>query len=585
MKKRIIFVLLVLIVCFSGCTADIKAPDMNNAQTDENENNIDEITENISKENNAQIKQDGTESEQPPEILDVDKKALYINEMHIDCPEFLAKSKFSSLVLSDEWEQKYPLLGEKLKTVSTMINNTMTSEFENHIAFANEDVSTYGFDGWKPYVSTFDVHLRRADSVAFSTLSDSYTDTPYIKDFRSLMGSVYDTQTGKELVITDVIKDMSVLPAIIEKEITSHMWTGDFHSENALEEYFKNTAPADIYWTLDYNGVTFYFYAGSIAAYEYGIITATVGFEEYPDIFEERYTKVPESYAVRIPVTASFFTNLDDDTELEELVVTAHRDETFDFYSELYIVTADDFYAQDFSAYKINPYYIKTADGRHLLYVFGEGAEDFNRLMRLYVYEIREGKINKIGTMPLAPHHSVSDDSMDVFAVPSNPEKMHFDFFTEEPDYQYPVFDDSYSVGKNLLPIRSGESEDIPEAPEFNPEGLEEIEFEESDLSGTSWQGYTYVNQQSGIPERCSMDINDDSFVSLEFFHDGGGIIKYDARYSDFIFYCDSQSSCVLNLGEEGNRYFNIYTDNEINQHWIMMQMDEYILWLYKINK
>lgn len=586
MMKRYFALLLVLLICLAGCTVK-----KNETPIDNKEPEIIEGEGEISVENNPEVQPEPEKTpeiieQEIPKILDVNKNAEYLYEMHIECPEFLAKSKFSSITLTEESAKEFPLLADALNTRSVMITNSLTDEFDNHLAFAYEDAELNGLDDWKTYLSKHDTLIRRADSIVFSTLTDSYTDTPYIEDFRSLMGSTFDSKTGKELLITDVIKDMDALADIVKEKITSHMWTGDFHSEDILKEYFKNTRAEDMYWTLDYNGVTFYFYAGSIAPYEQGIIPVTLGFCEYPEIFYEKYMNVPESYAVRIPVTSSFFADLDNDGELDELVFTANKDELFDYYNDIYIITAKDFYEESYFAYGFNPYYIKTKDDRHLLYLFGEGEEDFNRVMSLYVFEITGGIVRKLCEMPLAPHHSVNVKDEDVFAIPTNPDRMYLDFFTEEPDFRYPVFTELYSVGNNLLPMREGEVEDIPPAPEFDPEAMEEIEFEESDLLGTRWQGYVLVDQQSGMPEYCSANRGDFGFVNMEFFLDGRGIIKYDGSYSDFTWLCDSSTYGELSLGEAGFRYFNIYndTDKEASPYWIMMQMDENILWMYRIS-
>lgn len=436
MKKKCFLFLLVITVCLVGCTrgVNINIPDNINQDADD-------VTDSSVTQNVGNV-----------EILGVNAGCTLMYESDDSGSVLLAKSKFSGITLDDEYAGKYPLLSQKLRQVLTMMENAMTDEYDNFLASAKNALQMHGFGNWKAYVSTLDTQVRRADSVAFSTLSDSYTDTPMIENVRSFMGSSYDTQTGEELLITDVVKDMSKLADIVKKEITSHMWTGEFKDEAVLEEFFKNTAPSDIYWTLDYNGVTFYFYAGCIANEEYGNITATVSFAEYPELFVEKYTVAPESYAVRIPVTSSFFTDLDGDTELDELVFTALKDEETGLFTDAYIITADGFYEEKIPAFNFSPYYIKAADDRHFLYVFSEGAEDFNRLMNLYIYEITDGKIDKLIDIPLALHHSVDDEDRDVFALPVNPESMLLDVMYVEDGFSYPKYTVNYRLDSDGMP-------------------------------------------------------------------------------------------------------------------------------------
>lgn len=76
--------------------------------------------------------------------------------------------------------------------------------------------------------------------------------------------------------------------------------------ETAIPDYFKNTPEEDITWVLEYNGITFYFDPGAVAPTIFGIQIATVTFAQYPDLFNEKYTAVPEAYIVNLPVSSSF---------------------------------------------------------------------------------------------------------------------------------------------------------------------------------------------------------------------------------------------------------------------------------------
>ena len=142
----------------------------------------------------------------------------------------------------------------------------------------------FDIDGgnFETQISTSDVQIRRADSVAVSYLTDSYANYGFIEDFRGMWGSNYDTQTGEELLLNDVIKDMTEVPALVTKELNSHLWAGEGYEETVIEGYFRNTPVDGISWTLDYNGVTFYFGDGDITEPGNGGQTATVSFAEYP---------------------------------------------------------------------------------------------------------------------------------------------------------------------------------------------------------------------------------------------------------------------------------------------------------------
>lgn len=141
------------------------------------------------------------------------------------------------------------------------------------------------------------------------------------------------------MVLTDVIKDMTQIPSLVEKELNSHLWAGEGYPEVVIQNYFKNTPEDGISWTLDYNGVTFYFGNGDLSEPGNGGATATVFFAEHSELFEEKYRNVPEAYMVRLPLDFSSFTNLDGDSTLEELNVTGVYHEEGRFYSQFGICT------------------------------------------------------------------------------------------------------------------------------------------------------------------------------------------------------------------------------------------------------
>ena len=161
----------------------------------------------------------------------------------------LAVSEYSAVTLHDESTQKYPALAEALEQTKNMAARSMEDEFDNLLGTAKDELTLLGADSFVTKESTLDVQIRRADSVAVSLLSDSTLVFGKIND-RYLNGTTYDTATGEVLILTDVIKDMSKIPAIVKRELSSHTWTGDFTSESAVEDYFRNTPEDGISTTM-----------------------------------------------------------------------------------------------------------------------------------------------------------------------------------------------------------------------------------------------------------------------------------------------------------------------------------------------
>ena len=361
----------------------------------------------------------------------------------------LAVSEYSAVTLHDESTQKYPALAEALEQTKNMAVRSMGDEFDNLLATAKEELTLLGADSFVTKSSTLDIQIRRADSVAVSLLSDSFLVYGNIND-RYLNGTTYDTETGKQLVIADVIKDMSKIPAIVKKELTSHTWTGDFISENAVEDYFRDTPEDGIRWTLDYNGVTFYFASGELADLGNGRLAATVFFAEYPELFNEKYRTVPESYIVELPLNHPFYADLDGDGNLDELNVTPVLDESGLFYEsfDIYSDTDAQYYHAEFSADTVHrtggyhPYYVKTEEGRHYLYVFAEGSELASNDMELRVIDITGGGFKEVGDMHVAPGYIPVDCTWAL----TDPENMMLENFETQQETA------AYCVGSDGMP-------------------------------------------------------------------------------------------------------------------------------------
>jgi len=363
----------------------------------------------------------------------------------------LALSEYSCAVLFDKSAEEYPELSEIMAQTERMTLHSMNDEYDNLLVTAKEELALVGADSFEPMISTLDVQIRRADSVAVSLLSDNYLKYEFI-DGRFIHGTTYDTQTGNLLSLTDVITDMSKIPEIVKKELTSHTWTGDFISDTAVEDYFSNTPEEGISWTLDHNGVTFYFGDCDLAEIKDGRLAATVSFAQYPELFNEKYMTIPESYIVELPLNHPFYTDLDGDGTLDELSITPFTDESGLFWDSFAIFTDTDaeYYPAELgadTAYRTggyHPYYIKTADDRHYLYVFAEGSELAAGDMILRVIDISGGGFREVGDMHIAPGYIPIDCS---YAL-TDPENMMLENFELMEEVT------AYRVGDDGMPVR-----------------------------------------------------------------------------------------------------------------------------------
>ena len=463
MKKILLFVLFVSMVgalsaCGNKTPLEEKEEYVREAEVTENitENITENVTDSVADSAADNITDDVVEQEpeevkepsqaaDKPQILSLQETRNARYEEINDSGKMLMISEFNYMTF---WEgaENYSVMDRTLSEMAGMITRSQEDEADNILSFAQE-ITDVNSEDFETQISTVDVQVRRADSVVVSYLTDSYANHGFIEDFRGMWGSNYDTQTGQELVLTDVIKDMTRIPELVEKELNSHLWSGEFWSETIIQDYFAYTPLDGIRWTLDYNGVTFYFGDGELSEPGNGEQTATISFAEYPELFEEKYISVPDAYIVRLPMDSSFFTDLDEDGSLEELNVTGFNDGEGRFYSDFGIYTDTDgyYHYEEFFAYRFNPYYIKASDGKHYLYLFCEKSDTENRQMMLIVFDVTGGQFVRVGEMNVAPAYIPTDS----FVLPLNPDYLLLDNHdSQEQDFGV------YMVGETGMPVK-----------------------------------------------------------------------------------------------------------------------------------
>ena len=398
--KRIICVLisLFIVITFTSCDKDgsdesiIDTPSSSQTSKDETNN------ETNNNENN---------------FISLNKEYFSHYEWYKDSSVMLVRSEYSDVTLDESDSEKYPLLAKTLLETSTMRKRTMEEEKDNFIAFAIEQYENDN-ESFSTFVSTLDVQVRRADSVVVSILEDYATESS-----RAFSGYNYDTERGKMIALNDVVTDASKIPATFEKEIMTRIGAEEPFGNTAVIDYFNNTSQEDLSWTLDYNGLTFYFSAGAIAPTNFGVQIVTVTFAEHPDLFNQKYTVVPDEYVVSLPVSAPFYTDAVGDERVDEIIVSGNRDDDTKFYNTISLNSEASVYETKWFSY-IEPYYVKTADKKSYICVFNVNNEEQGKDFILNVYELENGSIKLLSTTKTG----LDSKGENIFALPTNPKKL-----------------------------------------------------------------------------------------------------------------------------------------------------------------
>jgi hypothetical protein len=430
--KRILCTLLsvCLLLSLAACNQNTEDPENTTATQEPTTTESQPATENV---------EDPKEAEVKPLSLE---KALYTYyEWDDELPQALVRSEHSTVTLGEEAAKTYPEMAQVLSQIATMQESAMLDEFDNLISFARDELKS-DRDSFVTNVSTLDVQVRRADSLVISLLSDSYSHYGQIENYRTFHGSNYDTQSGRELMLNEVVTVNNDLAQAVETELTTSVWAGDFYSETAVEDYFANTPYDGFRWTIDYTGVTFYFASGDLS--DDGMLTATVPFAEYPELFNEKYLATPTEYAVEIPHDISFFAELNTHDGLEAISVSGWYNEERNAYMDYGIYTDTDghYYEEECFFYDLHPYYVKTANGNYV-YLFCEDFDAGVRQMKLTVFSLNaDGSVTKLGERNVSPSW-LADNK---FIVPTDPGCFILDDLDNETEKT------AFTVGSDGMP-------------------------------------------------------------------------------------------------------------------------------------
>ncbi len=381
-------------------------------------------------------------ADEDSQILELKSTILYDYAWSAEYEVPLAECECTSILLSEKDAERYPELSAVLKATADADESYFSEEFAM-LKEAAEELLAEGTELAEPLGSVYDAQVRRADSTVLSILTDCTYNNGMNGGNRSFWGSNYDTATGNELHLPDIVTDMSAFADVVEEKLFSTVGKDVFYNENIIDEYFEMYGADGTHWTIDYNGVTVYFGEGEIADIGVGGMNVTVTFAENAELFNEKYTDVPKAYIVSLPTKTIFSTDLDGDGDCEELSIYDYYDEDNDYYATIDIYTDKDTATESFWAYACEPYYVKTADGMHYLYIFAE----LETQMYLYAYEVTGGQISRVGEASVSPYYN---DGLS--AVLTDPYNMHFDIFSEESGGGVPEGNDLLSVGADGLP-------------------------------------------------------------------------------------------------------------------------------------
>ncbi len=255
--------------------------------------------------------------------LDVFTEEAKLVERADNSDMLIVNVSYQTLSLSDEDKKSYPQLSQTLENLNKEQKTSAEEEFGEMKEWAREDYAQSEPEYFNGHTSEREYLVLRADSVLFSTRSNWYSYTGGAHPNYGTGCYNYDTETGRELKLSDVVTDVSQIPGILSEVLIARNPMEPFGDLEGKLSLYKEE---DFTWTMGYQSITFYFSPYEIAAYASGSFTVTIFFDENPGLFNEKYTEKAESYFYEVCTYEDIELDIDEeDTHTDWLHITTEE--------------------------------------------------------------------------------------------------------------------------------------------------------------------------------------------------------------------------------------------------------------------
>lgn len=198
---------------------------------------------------------------------------------------------YEKFEISDEMQRLYPKLSEALKTRSGWNE-------EDALKILAEQVHDYRLSDdefeWMYNSNYFErsTMVQRSDERVFSVLVDvnTYFNGPH--PFNYWEAYTYETRTGEQIPLSDVVSDIRALPQLLLDNLRPIDETYKFSDEqksDMLAKIEQYVADNDICWVLTSEAFAVFFNAYELQSYAFGPIFVSLTYKDFPDLLLPQY--------------------------------------------------------------------------------------------------------------------------------------------------------------------------------------------------------------------------------------------------------------------------------------------------------
>ena len=324
--------------------------------------------------------------------------------------------KFAGLAVDKELRERFPKLSTAIEQRTAAdwarLQKDSKGMKAEAVQFRQESPNYY-----HPFAQDVDVIMRRADDAVVSYLEMEYTNGAGAHGMYGWQGVNFNTMTGEEIALSDVVKDMGRFTDILIAQLKKEHPDATFFD---MEKQVRKYALMDkLNWTLDPRGVTVYFNPYAIAPYAEGLLQTTVLFQEQPQLFNEAYLETAEAYAQPFSGYYPLVTSLKDNGRRDVLSVDEGE-------NKVTVTVNGRKTVFDLPLTKLQPVLVHMANKDNYLYIDGQTAEGSRQTL---VLKVEKGKAHHVATLPYTFMHTiaVSPAEQQYWRFMTNPNGFYID--------------------------------------------------------------------------------------------------------------------------------------------------------------
>ena len=324
-----------------------------------------------------------------PIVYSIDRTD-YIND---DDNVQLYSTSYDKLQLMEGTEDQFPGIKKALDEFNKGTKTYGDWSYDDIMESAKEQKANSEY--FNAYYDNMHSEITRLDDKVISILGSFENYYGGAHGYYANVGYVYDSQTGKELSILDVVSSKEELKSAVH-EIFSRDYAQLIEAEPGCEEMIDESIDntENLCWSMGPTSLDIYFNPYEIASYASGMQTIQLRYADFTNLFNKGYGEVEDDW---VRQTSTIMEDLDGDGSLDY----ANIEENMEYeekYSYSYITgfTIDAGSGNKSVEYICNestPYFIKK-DGRYYIYVQVAGDSDSSSLL---MYEITNGEIKELG--------------------------------------------------------------------------------------------------------------------------------------------------------------------------------------------